>query len=292
MKRILQVFLGLVVVVSGIALYNLLRDVHSAHSWLRSILVLLPEFGTIVAVFELEHSAKANELRKERNELAEANNRLEQQLQTERNEHLAKIAKQMERPQTVAERNAMKLREHLGSPVAITDRNNNRWPNPPQIVEVSEGNIVALFQPMQHGSQAFVVYADCENVEIVEVAQGACPLQVKLNKTYGNTVQLGEITKWEDRRTPSATPAFERGGAAYHAQFTMPGSSETKRLTVFSSKDGANSFLLEASTGEQFVGTNKAVSLRFLSLQVDYLSEGFNRGNSGTGESRYPLFVC
>jgi hypothetical protein len=292
MKRILQVFLSLVVVVSGIALYNLLRDVQSVHSWLRSFLVLLPEFGTIVAVFELEHSAKANELRKERNKLAEANNELQRQLDTERNEHLGEIAKRMQRPQTVAERNAVKLREYIGSPVAVTNGDDTRWPSAAQIAEVSESNIVALFQPMWQGSQASVVYAHCADVEILEVAQGACPIQVKLNKRYGNLIQLGEITKWEDRRTSSAKSVFERGGVAYNAQFRKPGSSETKTLFVYSSKDGVNSFLLEASTGERFIGDNKAVSIRFLSLQVDYLSDGFHRGNVGTGESHYALFVC
>ena len=95
MKRVLQIFLGIVAIVSGIMLYNLLRDAQWAHSWVKSILVLLPELGTVIAVFELHHSEKANELRNERNELAKTNNELQQQLQTERNAHLAEIAKQM-----------------------------------------------------------------------------------------------------------------------------------------------------------------------------------------------------
>jgi predicted transcriptional regulator len=265
---------------------------------------MLPEIGTIIAVFELHHSAKANELRIERNELAdtnnslaaannklaEENNELQRQFQAERNEHLAEIARQMHRPQTAAERNASKLREHLGSPVLVLNNDNSRA-GTPQIAEVSDGNIVALFQPMQHGSRASVIYADCEDVELIEIAQGACPLQVKVNKRYGSPVQLGEITKWEDRGTPAAIPAFERGGTAYYAQFRKPGSAETRRLLVYTSKDGANSFQLEASTGEQFVGDNKAVSIRFLSKQVEYLADGFLHNGDGTGETKYPLFL-
>ncbi len=313
MRRVLQIFLGIAVVVSGIMLYNLLRDAQWAHSWLKSTLVMLPELGTIIAVFELGHSAKANELRKERNKLAKANNELEEerntlaaenntltqefsnlqrQLQTERNEHLAEIARQMQRPQTAAERNATKLREYIGSSVVVFNDDNSRWANAPQIAEVTEGNIVALFQPMKQGSQAYAIHANCEDIEIVEVAQGSCPLQIKVNRRYGNPLQLGEITKWGDRKTPSAMPVFERGGIAYHAQFGKPGSAETRTLFVHTSRDGTNSFLLEASTGEHFVGNNKSVSIRFLSQQVEYLSEGFLRGNAGTGESRYPLFVC
>ena len=313
MKRVLQVSLGVVAIVSGIMLYNLLRDAHWAHSVLKSILVMLPEFGTVIAVFELHHSAKANELRNERNELAKANNLLEdvrnalaasnnklaeeykelqRQVQTERNEHLAEIARQIQRPKTVAERNASKLREYLGSPVVVFNGDDSRWAGTPQIAEVSDGNIVALFLPMQQGSQANVIHADCRDIEIVEIAQGSCPLQVKVNRRHGNPIQLGEITKWEDRKTPSATPLFERGGFAYNAQFRKPGSPETRKLSIYSSKDGANSFLLEASTGERFVGNNKAVSIRFLSQQVEYFSDGFQSNGASTGESRHPLFVC
>ncbi|HEY1210198.1 MAG TPA: hypothetical protein VGE85_12570 [Terracidiphilus sp.] len=298
MKRILQIFLGIVAIVSGIVLYNLLRDAQWAHSWLKSILVMLPELGTVIAIFELEHSAKANELRKERNklervnvELAEKYGELQRQLQTERNEHLAEIAKHIQRPQTVAERNAAKLHEHLGSPVVVFNDDDSRWAATPQIAEVSEGNIVALFEPMKQGSQAYVIHADCKDIEIIEVARGSCPLQIKLNKIYGSIINLGEITKWEDRRTPAAIPVFERGGIVYDTQFRKPGSSETRTLFIYSSKDGANSFMLEASTGERFIGNNKAVSIRFLSQQVEYLSDGFQRSTAGTGESRYPLFI-
>jgi uncharacterized membrane-anchored protein YhcB (DUF1043 family) len=320
MKRVLQVFLGIVAIVSGITLYNVLRDAQWAHSWLKSILVMLPELGTVIAVFELHHSAKANELRSERNELAKANNELEdlrntlagenntlaaannklaeeyndlqRQLQTERNEHLAEIARHMQRPPTMAEKNATKLRDYLGSPVVVLNNDNSYWGDGSHIAEVSDNNIVAIFHPAQPGSQAFVNYADCENVEVIEIPQGACPIQIKVNKRYGNSIQLGEIKRWEDRKMSSATPTFERGGTAYNAQFRKPGSPETRMLSVYASKDGTNSFLLEASTGAHFVGNNKAVSIRFLSQQVEYLSDGFQRSSAGTGESRYPLFIC
>lgn len=320
MKRALQVFLSIVAIVSGIMLYNLLRDAQWAHSWLKSILVMLPELGTVIAVFELHHSAKANELRNQRNELAKANNELEdvrnglavenntltaannklaeeyneleRQIQTERNAHLAEIARQMQRPQTVAQRNAAKLSQYLGSPVVVSNSDNSRWGGGPQIAEVSGENIVAIFQPAQPGSQAYVVYADCENVEVIELQQGACPVQIKVNKRYGDSIQLGEIKKWEERKTSPAAPAFDRGGIAYQAQFTRQGSPEVRTLSLFTSKDGANSFVLEASTGEQFIGNNKAVSIRFLSQQVEYLSDGFQRGTVRTGENNYQLFVC
>jgi len=320
MRRVLQISLGVIAIVSGIMLYNLLRDAQWAHSWLKIALVMLPELGTVIAVFELHHSAKANELRNERNELAKANNDLQgtqnnlaednntlagennrlteennglqRKLQSERNEHLAEIARQMQRPQTEAEINAGKLRQHIGRPVVALNGDNSRWGGGPLIAEVTDDNIVALFNPAQQGSQAFVVHADCKDLEIIEIPLGACPLQVKVNKRYGDFIQLGEIKSWEDRKAPSAIPVFERGSAAYNAQYRKPGSPETRALTIYTSKDGANSFLLESSTGERFVGNNKSVSIRFLSRQVEYLSDGFQRSTAGTGESQYPLFVC
>jgi hypothetical protein len=298
MKRILQVFLSIVAILSAVILYNLLRDAQWAHSWLKSMLVMLPELGTVIAIFELHHSEKANELRRERNELAktnndlaEKNNQLQAQLQTERNEHLAEIAKRMQRPQTVGERNATKLRERIGSQIVAINSDNSRWGGGPLIAEVSDDNIVALFTPAGPGSQAFVVYAECKDVEVIEIPFGACPIQVKVNKRYGDFVQLGEIRKWEDRRAPAANPEFEKGPMAYNAQYGKQGTSETRTLFIYSHRNRTNSFQLVASTGEQFIGNNKDVSIRFLSQQVAYMSEGFHRTTAGTGESPYPLYI-
>jgi hypothetical protein len=47
MRRTLQIVLATVAIVSGIVLYNLLRDAQWAHSWLKSTVVFLPELGTV-----------------------------------------------------------------------------------------------------------------------------------------------------------------------------------------------------------------------------------------------------
>ena len=78
MRRVFQAVLSIVAVVSGIMLYGLLREAQWASSWWKSVLVTLPELGTVIAVIELEHSARANELRRERNRLAKTNNELEE----------------------------------------------------------------------------------------------------------------------------------------------------------------------------------------------------------------------
>jgi hypothetical protein len=309
MRKLFQLAMVIVVAVSLPMMYNLVRQAHWEIEWWKAVLLILPDIGTVIAIIELNHSAEANELRGERNRLAESNNeisdqrnrlaeennRLQQQLQelqTQRNEHLAEIAKNMQRPQTEAEIIAAKLRQYLGSPVVALNSDNGRWGGGPLIAEVSDENIVALFTPAGPGSQAFVVFANCKDVEVIEIPVGGCPIQVKVNKRYGDFIQLGEIKRWEERRTLAAIPEFERGPVAFNAKFGKQGTSETRTLFVYSHKNRVNSFQLVASTGEQFVGNNKEVSIRFLSQQVAYLSEGFNRSTAGTGESPYPLYIC
>lgn len=311
--RFLQLLLGIVAVVSGIMLYSLLKDAQWPLFSFKGILAMLPELGLVFEAFELEHSAKANEMRseandlreeannlrdqanqirEERNALAAENNELKRQLDTERNQHLAAIATHVQRPQTRAEVNAARLRTFIGSPVVVFNADDSRWGNTPNIVDVSNQNILTLFQPARNGSRAFAVSADCNDVELTEVPQGACPIRIKINRRYGADLHLGEITRWEDRNAPAAEPRFDRDGAAYNAQFSKPGSPETRSLFVYPSRDGSNSFQLQASTGETFIGNNKEVSIRFLAKQVDYLSEGFRRGSAGTGASPFPLFIC
>jgi hypothetical protein len=68
---------------------------------------------------------------------------------------------------------------------------------------------------------------------------------------------------------------------------------EKRSLYIYASSDGANSFLLEASTGEKITADNIEISKRFLAMQVDYEAAGFRRnGGSGPGSSpNYRLFV-
>lgn len=308
MRKLFQLFLVVVVAFSLLMIYNLLREAHWELEWWKALILILPDAGTVIAIIELSHSAEANESRRERNRLATANNELEDQrnnlaeennglqrqlqdLQAERNEHLAEIARQMQRPQTVAEKNATKLRQHLGTPAVIFNPDNSRWPTAPRIAEVSDSNIVALFQPMQQGSQAWVTYADCGEIELVEIAEGACPLRIKVNKRYGNIVQLGEIANWEDRMTPAAAPKFEGPELAHRAEYAKSGSPEIRRLFIHASTVAPDSYLLEASTGERFVGDHIEISKRFQCLKVEYRAAGFIEKVAGDGVRPHPLYV-
>jgi hypothetical protein len=166
------------------------------------------------------------------------------------------------------------------------------WSVPPEIVEVSADNVLTLFAGRGHtSSQAWCVQVHCDELEITEIPQGGCPIRLRVLKRYGSDVQLGEITKWEDRNQPAATPTFNKGGIAYQASYNKQGSSDTRHLHVFSSKDGTNSFLLESSTEKPIVADNKEISKLFMLLQIEYLAEGFQHQNSGTGGSPYPLLI-
>jgi len=259
----------------AILLHTSIKDFLWVHPWWHSFFVALPTLA--LGVFEIHHSREANRLRAE--------------LDAERNEHLQQIARNTARPPTQAERNAETLRKHIRKQVTVTEGSTS-WGNTPEIVEVSGDNIVTLFTPHGYSSStACLVQVHCGDLEITQIPQGSSPLRVRVLKRYGDVVQLGEIKKWEDRFQPVAGPTFAKGGTAYHATYSKPGSSENRNLYVYASSDATNSFLLEASTGERITGDNTEISKRFMVLQIDYEAAGFQRATSGSGGGSYRLYV-
>ena len=275
-----------------IVLHSAVKNFIWTHPWWHSFLLALPAIALpILAYFELRHSGEANRLRVEAINLRRQIAILTGTLDAERNSHLRHIAKNTEKPITQAERNADTLRRHLRARVTVSEAHGN-WAGTPEIVVVSEDNVVTLFTPRGYSSSsASCAGVHCGDLEITEIPQGSCPLRLKVLKRYGPNVDLGEITKWEDRFQPAAKPTFAKGGAAYHATYNKPGSPETRSLYIYASAEGTNSFLLEASTGETVVGDNEEVSKRFMVLQIEYEAAGFGRSNSGTGGSAHRLFI-
>jgi hypothetical protein len=268
--------------------------------WWHVLLVVIPGLAVpILAYLELRHSDEANTLRADANRLREHANVLQEQLgivtaerDAARNKALEKIATNTVKPVTQGERNASILRKHLHARVSVVNADNSVWPNTPEIVEVGDDGTVTLFTPHGYSSgAAWCVKVHCDDLQISDIPQGACPLRLKVMKRYGPEVQLGEITKWEDRLQPAATPTFPKGDVVYHATYVKPGSSDKRALYIHASKDGANSFLLEASTGERLTGDNKDISKKFMGMQIDYVAAGFTRTGAGTGTSNHPLFV-
>jgi hypothetical protein len=307
-------FLGLLAII----LYSDIKDFLWTHPWWQSFIAALPGIAlTVLAAFELRHSDEANTLRAEANEhLAEANRlrdriaeltsqldtdrntylrqitKLTAELDAERNRHLQQIATNTARPVTQADRNAETLRKHIGARVAVSEQHGEWGAHTPEIVDINPENIVTFFMPFgSSSSTAWCVKAYCGDLEINDIPQGSCALRIKVLKRYGDAVQLGQITRWADRDQPAAAHTFTKGDTAYHATFGKPGSSERRSLAVFTSKDGANSFLLEASTGETVTGDNVEISKQFMMMFVEFEAAGFNRSSAGTGASPYRLYI-
>jgi len=187
------------------------------HPWWHAAAVLIPP--VLVAAFfswrELSHSAKANRLRQESKaavaRIAELQNE-RNELERQRNSLMEKIAENTKRPLNQAERNALKLRKYIRKTAQVSEGNGHWDAMGAEIVDVSEDNVLTLFVPAEYSSSvAFAVYVHCDELQIVEEPVGSCALQIKILKRYGNTLQLGEIRKWDDRRTPPTKP-LPRGG--------------------------------------------------------------------------------
>jgi hypothetical protein len=267
-------------VLVGIIFRSDIKDFFSGHPWWQGFLAALPGIAlAILAYLELRHSQEATKLQ---NRIAE--------LEDERNIHLQQIAENTKKPVTQAERNAEILRRYLGASIAVSE-GGGVWPGSPEIVELKDG-IVTLFTPGSYSSPvAWCVQVHCGELEIAEIPQGSWPLRLKILKRYGPNVDLGQISKWEDRHKPASTQVFTKGGVVRHATYNKPGSPETRSLYVHASKNGNNWFLLEASTGQSITGDNREISKQFMVLQADYEAEGFNCNSSSTSGSPYPLFI-
>jgi hypothetical protein len=120
---------------------------------------------------------------------------------------MAKIAENTKRTLSQTERNAIKLRKYIRRTAQVSEGSGNWGPMGAEIVEVSEDGILTLFVPAGYSSStASAVYVHCNELQIVEEPVGGCMLQIKILKRYGDTRQLDEIRKWEDRKTPFTKP--------------------------------------------------------------------------------------
>jgi hypothetical protein len=265
-----------------------IKDFLFAHAWWRAFFVALPLLiVTAVGIFvQLRESARAGELQAEANDLA----RRIGELNIERNKGLNQIAENTRRERTKAEKNIEILRKYLGARASVTE-NVTHAPTTPLIAEISDHDIVALFTPAGGGSQAYCVNVHAGDLDVTDMPAGRCAVRLSVVRRHGDAVNLGQITRWEDRSLPAATSKFDKGDMAYNATFSKPGSAETRWILIFASRDGANSFLLQTSTGENPTGNNEEVSKRCMVLDIEFRAAGFNRSSSGTGNSTHRLFI-
>jgi len=147
--------------------------------------------------------------------------------------------------------------------------------------------VLAWFE-LRHSAEANTLRADANRLRSEQndlqnqLGELTAELAVERNK------HLQEIA--ENTKKPADIPAFAKGGMAYHATYSK-GSSEKRTIYVYAAKDGSNSFLLEAATGQRVIGNNEEISKQFSVLQIEYEAAGFERTNSGTGGTLHRLFI-
>ena len=146
--------------------------------------------------------------------------------------------------------------------------------------------VLAWFE-LRHSAEANTLRADANRLRSEQndlqnqIGELTAELAAERNK---HLPQIAENTK------PADIPVFAKGGMAYHATYSK-GSSEKRTIYVYAAKDGSNSFLLEASTGQRITGNNEEISKQFSVLQIEFEAAGFDRTNSGTGGTLHRLFI-
>lgn len=304
MKRALLIAGCLDLLFLAIVSYMPLKDFLYVHPWLLSILAAAP--ALIIAFLEMRHSGEANRLREEANRLRDEANRFQQEAnsfreeaneerreanaqRTRANEALGRIAEHTMKAPTKAERNAERLRQYLNARVQVVNADDSSWGNPAEIVEIKD-EVVTLFSPAGYSSSsAFAARAHCDDLEIVDGAAGSIILKVL--KRYGTTQNLGQVKTWAEREKPPAAPLISKGPNVFNVEYAKPASSERKRLDIFESADGQNSYMLITPTGEILYGDNVQISRQFLLLQLELEVQGFRQSASASGGSKYPLYM-
>jgi hypothetical protein len=304
MKRVLAIAAFVELGILSIVLHTQLKDFLFVHPWLFSALSAAP--ALIIASLELLHSGEANRLQDEANRLQrvantsqeeatrlyEQANKYREQANAERaraNEALSRIADHTRRTPTKTEKNAAKLRQYLRAKAQVVNADDSQWPGVAEVVEIRD-ELVTLFTPAGFSSSsAFAVHVHCDELEIIERSAGK--LTLKVLKRYGTTESLGQIRAWEERQNPPAAPLISKGPNVFNAEYTKPGSSERRRLDVFESADGSNSYMLETSSGETLYGDNVEISRHFLLNQLQLEAQGFGYNGGGTGGNKHQLFI-
>lgn len=260
-----------------------IKDFLWIHPWWHAALIIVPPLALSVIVFwrENHHAGVANELRATANDLRK-----------QLSDSVGRIAHNTTRVPTEAERNTERLRQHLGQSAHISEGNGHWGAGGAQIAAVSNDNILTLFTPAGYSSStAFAVLVRCDRLQIVEPPTGL--LQIRILERYGDTVQLGEIRRWEDRATPATGPR-PRGANVFHSTYRLEGGAGSRGIYVYAPTKGNSEYSLvtfadNTETGALY-GDRVEISKRFALLQIEWLVAGYVRNGGGSGGSTERLF--
>jgi hypothetical protein len=302
--------------VLAVLLHSQIENFIGTHPWWQDLLAFFSTIAVpVLAYFELRHSAEANKLRDEANDLRNKANGLQDEANEQRikankfseeanelrkeanfernraNEALAHIAEYIKRALTKSEKNAEKLQKYLRCKVQVINADDSRWGDAAEIVKI-EDEVVTLFTPCsRNSSTALENYVHCEDLEIIEAPVGSLPLTLKILKRYGTSQNRGEIKTWEERMQRPTILFFPKGHNVFSSEYITSGSPEKRRLDVFESADGANFYMLVPSLGETVYGDNKEISRKFMLAQLEIQIQGFRWNGGGTGGSKHELYI-
>jgi hypothetical protein len=238
--------------------------------------------------------AKIADLQGERNKLQTELN----ELQAKRNESLGQIAIGVKREPTIAEKNAAKLRKYIGERAAVINKDGSQWDSMGAVIgEVNDDNILQLFIPAGYSSsRATGTCIQCDQLQLLEVKQGSCPVRITILERFGPTIDYGEAKSWAERHGP-ANAARPRGTNVKNVTYRKPTIAEKRAICVYAPTAGNPDYSLVTfdnmqETAVYYCG-KKEVERKFAVLQLEWYDEGYqyDGGNGGGGTDKLFLFT-
>lgn len=277
--------------------------------------------STILGLWGLHHSREANRLSKEAIGLRKDSLRIDEEqknsvvrieqlqsernqlqtelnkLQAERNQSLVSIATNTVKVMTPAEKIAAKLRKYIGERASVTNNDGSSWGGMGAIIAEVNDDIVTLFTPAsQSSSRAMANFVQCDKLQLLEVAVGGFPVQIKILERFGSAVDYGEAKSWGERNG-APTSARPRGSNVSNVNYRKDGTAAKRGIYIYAPTAGNPDYSLVTfdnmqETGVYYCG-KKEVEIKFAILQLEWYGEGyrFDGGNGGGGPEKLFLFT-
>ncbi len=307
--------------IAMLVLHTQINEFIWTHPWWHSFLVLIPTIAVpILAFLELGHSKEANRLRTEANGFREEANRLgtEQkksvaklaelqgernklqvelnELQAKRNVSLDQIAVGVKKDLTPAEKTAAKVRKYIGQTAYVTDHDGSSWGSMGAIIVEVNDDIVTLFTSSQGSSRAMANFVQCDKMQLLEVAVGGCPVQIKILERFGSAVDYGEAKTWAERSGAPAT-SLPRGSNVFSATYRKDGIAPKRGIYVYDPTNGNPNYSLvtrdkdgQEETGVWYCNGVNELATKFNVIQLEWLVDKW-RWDGGSDNKALFLFT-
>jgi hypothetical protein len=162
------------------------------------------------------------------------------------------------------------------------------------IAEVND-DIVTLFTPAsQNSSRAMANFVQCDKLQLLEVAVGGCPVQIKILERFGAAVDYGEAKNWGERNG-APTSVRPRGSNISNVNYRKDGTAAKRGIYIYAPTAGNSDYSLATFDNMQETGVyycvKKEVELKFAILQLEWYGEGYRYDGGGGGGGPEKLFL-